>query len=139
MQNVGSIFRTADALAIDEVILSGYSPCPPRPEISKTALGAEELIPWRYVEDPLHEITAMSSNGIWMLALEQTTESEPLLSIRNLTNDWCLIAGSETVGLDDSILSVAHQTIHIDQYGQKHSFNVSVAVAIALHRLSFEV
>jgi tRNA G18 (ribose-2'-O)-methylase SpoU len=139
MQNVGSIFRTADALAIDEVILSGYSPCPPRPEISKTALGAEELIPWRYIEDPLHEITTMSSKGIWMVALEQTTESEPLLSVKRPTTDWCLIAGSETVGLDDSILSVTHQTIHIDQYGQKHSFNVSVAVAIALHRLSFEV
>ena len=139
MQNVGSVFRTADALAIDEVILSGYSPCPPRPEISKTALGAEMLVPWRYVDDPSHQITTMKSREVLMIALEQTTQSESLLSFARPTTDWCLLAGSETVGLDDEILSLVHQTVHIDQYGEKHSFNVSVAVAIALHRLSFEV
>lgn len=139
MQNVGSVFRTSDALAIDEVILSGYSPCPPRPEISKTALGAEEIIPWRYVDDPIHEIIELQSNGMNLIALEQTTHSESLLSIARPSVDWCLLAGSETVGLDDELLSRVNQTIHIDQYGQKHSFNVSVAVAIALHRLSFEV
>jgi tRNA G18 (ribose-2'-O)-methylase SpoU len=139
MQNVGSVFRTADALAMDEVILSGYSPCPPRHEISKTALGAEMHIPWRYVENPPCELRTLKSKGIHLIALEQTTDSKSLLSVERPDADWCLLAGSETVGLDDEVLAMVHQTVHIDQYGHKHSLNVSVAVALALHRLSFEV
>lgn len=138
MQNVGSIFRSSDAMAIDEVLLSGYTPCPPRPEISKTALGAEEHVPWRFVEDPISEIHKLQASDMKVIALEQTTSSQSILCDPPYSFHWCLLAGSETVGLEEELLLEVDQTVHIDQYGMKHSLNVSVAVAIALHRLSFE-
>lgn len=138
MQNVGSVFRSSDAMAMDEVLLSGYTPCPPRPEISKTALGAEEHVPWRYVEDPISEIRRLQESEMKVIALEQTTNSQSILTNTPYSFNWCLLAGSETIGLEEELLSEADHTVHIDQYGIKHSLNVSVAVAIALHRLSFE-
>lgn len=81
MHNVGSVFRSADAFGISEIILSGYSPTPPRDEITKTAIGAEEFVNWRYVEDVLNEIENLKTSGYRIIGLEQTNDSISMLDL----------------------------------------------------------
>lgn len=132
--NVGSIFRIADALGATEVLLSGFTPIPPSEKITKTALGAEESVKWSHFNEASEVIDYLTQLHIQLIALEQTTKS---ISIQHLnredikTNRVCLVAGSETVGVSEDILAVSDVHIHIDQFGEKHSLNISVAVGIA--------
>lgn len=146
LYNVGSIFRTSDGFGVTKIICSGYTPYPPLggsdtrlphvqqkalAQIHKTALGAEHTVPFEYIEDP-HEF--LSGCRMPIYALEQTKTST---DIRHFTpdNEFVLILGEEVNGIPNDLLSYCHATLEIPMCGQKESFNVSVAAAIALYQL----
>lgn len=133
MHNVGSAFRSADAFGIKGIILSGYTPTPPRPEISKTALGADESVLWRSFSSADEALNELRTNDYELIGLEQTDNSELISDLNvNSSDKLCLIMGNEVSGIDDELLPHIKTFAEIPQYGQKHSFNVSVAAGIAL-------
>lgn len=133
MHNVGSILRTADAFLMEEVILAGITGRPPHPEISKTALGAEESVKWRHVDDAVAEVVSMREKGWKICVLEQTHNSIELQAFQPSTDcRWLLVAGNEVEGVDQRIVDMADVVIEIPQCGVKHSLNVSVSAGIAM-------
>ncbi len=136
MHNVGSVFRSADAFGISEIILSGYSPTPPRPEINKTAIGAEEFVKWSYMEDGTEAINQLKEDGYYIAGLEQTTDSISLPDFEPQSIEKiCIVLGNEVTGIDDELLPLIDQFIAIPQFGQKHSLNVSVAAGVVLYAM----
>jgi tRNA G18 (ribose-2'-O)-methylase SpoU len=136
LHNVGSVFRSSDAFGISELILTGYTPTPPRPEINKTAIGAEEFVKWKHYDTATEIITHLKKEGYSILGMEQTTNSIALneLNIADY-NKICLVMGNEVTGIDSEILDLMDEFVAIPQYGQKHSLNVSVAAAVMLYAL----
>lgn len=135
MWNVGSMFRTADAAGIEKIILSGYTAVPPRREIDKTALGAQNSVPWEHHPDPLPFLDAMKKKGVGLFGLEITEGSRPYNDIAIRDFPLCLIVGNEVEGIEDEVLSLCDGVIEIPQYGSKHSLNVAVAAGIALFEM----
>ncbi len=136
LHNVGSVFRSSDAFGISELILSGYTPTPPRDEITKTAIGAEKYVEWSFVNDIKTEITNLKNSDFKILGLEQTDESISMLDLElTLDHSICLIMGNEVSGIDDEILPLVDEFVAIPQYGHKHSLNVSVATGVTLYAL----
>lgn len=135
LHNVGSIFRTADCFGITDLVLSGYTPYPPDPKLSKTALGADETVPWRRCESPTDLLEEFKRQDVLVCALEQTWDSTPIQQFTPPVQPVCLVIGNEVSGIDPDLLSLADLSLEIPQFGTKHSFNVSVAVGIALYSL----
>lgn len=141
MHNVGSLFRTSDAFAVEEIVLAGISGCPPHPEISKTALGAEESVAWRHVDDAVQECRLLQSQGWKVCVLEQTHSSVELSSFTGISNSngetvkYLLVVGNEVEGVNQQIVDLADVILEIPQCGVKHSLNVAASGAIALHHL----
>jgi len=135
MWNVGSMFRSADAAGIEKVILSGFTAVPPRKEIDKTALGAQNSVCWEHHPDPMPLLDTMKQEGISLFALEITTESRLYTDVTPEDFPLCLIVGNEVGGIDDEILSKCDGVLEIPQYGTKHSLNVAVASGIALFEM----
>ncbi|MDE6299176.1 MAG: RNA methyltransferase [Muribaculaceae bacterium] len=133
MYNIGAMFRTADAFMIREMILGGISGCPPHPEITKTALGAEESVEWRHVDDSFQEAVRMKGEGWKVCVLEQTHNSIPLGEFHPCEGErYLLVVGNEVKGVDQRIVDIADIVLEIPQGGVKHSLNVSVSAGIAL-------
>lgn len=133
MHNIGSIFRTADAFLVKELILGGISGIPPHPEIAKTALGAEDIVNWRYAEDILSEALRLKNEDWKICVLEQVHDSIPLQNFKPYKGEkLVLIVGNEVSGVDQRIVDIADYVIEIPQYGTKHSLNVSVSAGIAI-------
>lgn len=132
--NVGSFFRTCDAFAVEKIYLTGYTGHPPRKEITKTAIGAEEFVPWEHHADPIPIIQSLQKDGWHIIALEQTADAIPLESLPLPTN-ILLIVGHELTGVPSEILSHCSAVVHIPMLGKKESLNVAVAAGIALHYL----
>ena len=136
MYNVGAIFRTADAFLLNEIILCGITGRPPHPEITKTALGAEESVKWRYAENALVAVEDMKEEGWKICVLEQTHGSLPLQSFKpNDDERYLLVTGNEVNGVDQHIVDMADVVLEIPQLGVKHSLNVSVSTGIALWQM----
>lgn len=136
MYNIGSIFRTSDAFLVDEIILGGISGCPPHPEISKTALGAEETVEWRHVEDTVAAVRELKEQGWTICTLEQTHNSTPLGDFRPQRGvRYVLIVGNEVEGVDQRLVDMSDIVLEIPQHGVKHSLNVSSSASIALWHL----
>lgn len=136
MHNVGAVFRTADAFRIEQIVLCGITATPPHTLIHKTALGAEDSVPWHYEKDSLETVLRLKANGYRIWVLEQATgsippEQSPLQSDEKAV----LVAGNEVFGVRDEIISVADRCIEIPQFGTKHSLNVSVSCGIGLYTL----
>jgi len=132
--NVGSFFRTADAFGVEKIYLTGYTGLPPRREISKTALGADEWIPWEHRDDPMEVIEELKKDGWKIVALELTNKATNLSDYKT-PEKICLIVGHEVTGVPQELLSLADHHLQIPMEGQKESLNVSVAAGIALHHL----
>lgn len=133
MQNVGSLFRTADAFMIEEMILCGITGTPPHPDMSKTALGAERSVRWSYASDAVEEVQHRRRQGWKVVVLEQTTGSVELQNFIPVRGEkYMLVAGNEVQGVDQRIVEMADTVVEIPQSGTKHSLNVSVSAAIAL-------
>lgn len=134
-QNVGAIFRTADAFRVSEILLVGITPIPPHPLIHKTALGAEEVVPFKYYATCEEAVRRYRERGYEVWCLEQTAQSIPLSRSHLLGRRVLLVAGNEVHGVSDEVVRLADRSVEIPQYGTKHSLNVSVSVGIALHHL----
>lgn len=134
MHNVGAAFRSADAFGIHSILLSGYTPTPPRPEISKTAIGAEKHVNWKELKHIPSDINALKNSGYHIIGLEQTTDS---ILLPDYTippqKKICLVFGNEVTGIDEELLPLIDDFVEIPQYGHKHSLNVSVTVGVALY------
>ncbi len=134
MHNVGAAFRSAEAFGIQELLLSGFSPTPPRPEISKTAIGAEKHMDWKYLDSLSGQIQALKDDNFHFIGLEQTTNSTLLPDYSLPVNQKiCLVFGNEVTGIDEELMSYIDDYVEIPQYGHKHSLNVSVTVGVALY------
>lgn len=131
--NVGSFFRTADAFALENIYLCGYTPTPPHPEIFKTAIGATEAISWNHHEDVGATIEHLKEKGFLCVGVEQTDSSIPLH--KTAVSDGqpiALVFGNEVNGLTTEILPILDEVWEVPQYGTKHSLNVSVCGGIVL-------
>ncbi|MCH8556373.1 MAG: TrmH family RNA methyltransferase [Balneolia bacterium] len=136
MHNVGSAFRSCDALGAGELVLTGYTPQPPRPEISKTALGADESVVWKTPPNPIDEIKRLKTEGYRLIGIEQTKNSLLIDHLEVKPNDKIILFfGNEVTGLDDELLPLMENCYEIPQYGQKHSLNVSVSIGITLYHI----
>ena len=134
MHNVGSMLRTSDAFLVGEVVLAGITGRPPHPEISKTALGADESVRWRHADDSFAEAARMKGEGWKVVALEQAHGSVPLSDfVPEAGERYLLVAGNEVEGVDQRIVDIADAVVEIPQSGTKHSLNVAVSAGIALY------
>ena len=138
--NVGSLFRIADTIGVSEIILSGITPCPidrfdrPVKEIVKTALGAEQTIPWRYTDRTIDELGDLKKQGFSIVMLEQASGAVDYKT-RTLPEKAVFVVGNEVTGISAEVLALADVVIEIPLQGKKESLNVAVATAIALFRL----
>ncbi|MEY3385579.1 MAG: hypothetical protein RIR53_390 [Bacteroidota bacterium] len=136
LYNVGSIFRTCDAFRVDHVYLTGFTPAPPRPEISKTALGAELVVPHSYHRSATELIDVLRRQGHRIAAAEIAEGSRRASQLTIADYPLVLIMGNELTGVPDDILAACDMVIEIPMYGTKHSLNVSVAAGVLLSSLT---
>jgi tRNA G18 (ribose-2'-O)-methylase SpoU len=136
LYNVGSIFRTCDGALIEKLYLCGFTPCPPRREIEKTALGATQSVPWKYNPNAVQQLQVLKQRGNKICALELTTNSIPYYEIKGGDFPLCLVIGNELTGISKEIVELADLAIEIPMFGIKHSLNVAVASGVALFELS---
>jgi len=131
--NVGSVFRTADAFRLQGICLCGITSTPPHREIHKTALGATESVDWHYYKNTVDAITWLRSEGYTILALEQTDSGIALHEMHPEPGQkLAIVFGNEVHGINDSVLKTVDRCIEIPQFGTKHSLNVSVSVGIVI-------
>ena len=162
--NIGSAFRTSDAFKVDRIFLCGICAAPPSAEIHKSALGAEDAVPWEKVQDTLQLVEQLQTEGYTVVAVEQTENAVSLESFRIGANSpksgasmdgaqeagwqcgnskaaeagirYALIFGNEVDGVQQSVVDAADLSVIIPQYGTKHSLNVSVSIGVVLWELT---
>ena len=133
MHNIGSIFRTSDGFAIENIYLCGITAHPPHREIEKTALGATNSIEWSYYENTCDAINDLKTLGYKIIAIEQAENSTMLNDhIPDKTEKYALIFGNEVNGVSDEAMKMIDLCIEIPQFGTKHSFNIVVSAGIVL-------
>ncbi|MCC8019368.1 MAG: RNA methyltransferase [Rikenellaceae bacterium] len=133
LYNVGSVFRTCDAFAVERLCLCGITATPPDREIHKTALGAETTVEWSYYKDPVKAIEALRGVGYRIIAVEQAEGSVPLGDFNCRDGErYALVLGNEVFGVSDRCMEMCDTAIEIPQSGTKHSLNVSVAAGVVL-------
>ncbi len=133
MHNIGSIFRTSDAFAIEQICLCGISAQPPHREIEKTALGATQSVDWKYYNDVEQAVTQLQNDGYKVIAIEQAENSTMLNEFTPLSGErYALVFGNEVNGVSDEAMAKADGCIEIPQFGTKHSFNIVVSAGIVL-------
>lgn len=134
LHNVGTIFRTADGAGVEKIWLCGITGYPPQGGISKTALGAEDHVPWEYRENVLDVIKDLKKKGYQILLLEQMQGSVDHDQFRP-KSPVCLVIGNEVDGVADNLQSLADAAIEIEMDGIKNSLNVAVAFGVAVFQL----
>ena len=135
LYNVGSCFRTADAMLLERLVLTGYTPAPPRQEISKTALGATETVPWEHDADAVAAIRRLRSEGVTVYALEIAEGSMPIDRVPEIRFPAALVVGNEIAGVSQQVLEQCDYALEIPMFGVKHSLNVAVAFGIGVWEL----
>lgn len=133
LYNVGSIFRSADAFRVQQLVLTGFTPTPPRKEISKTALGADETVPWIYVPTAADAVTMLKDQGAKVLAVELTQNASCIMHHEFGIMHHALVLGNELTGVKQEVLDQCDGAVMIPMYGVKHSLNVAVAAGIAMY------
>lgn len=134
--NVGSVFRTADAFAIEKIIICGISATPPNREITKTAIGATESVVWEYIENVSDAVAQLKNEGYTIAGIEQTDASVLLTDYTFKTEKIAVVFGNEVDGVSDEVINELDVCIEIPQFGTKHSLNVSVCAGIVLWELA---
>ncbi|MEK7061665.1 MAG: TrmH family RNA methyltransferase [Patescibacteria group bacterium] len=130
LENIGSIFRTADALAVDKIFLCGISGKPPNHKISKTALGAEKTVSFEYYSQTWRLIEKLQKDKVNIISLEQSKKSVLYTKLK-YKFPLALIIGNEVKGISKRILEKSDKIIYLPMQGKKESLNVSVAFGIA--------
>ena len=132
LHNVGSVFRTCDAMAVEKLYLGGITAKPPHREIQKTAIGATESVKWEYVEIAEAVVLKYKNLGYKIIAVEQTVNSKDLTKYKWNDEKTMIIFGNEVNGVQQNIIDMADLSIEIPQWGTKHSLNISVSAGIIL-------
>jgi len=131
--NIGSVFRTCDALLIEKIFLCGITATPPNKEIHKAALDAEKSVIWEYLLETEDVVIRLKEEGYKVFAVEQVHNSIMLPDFNSAENEkLALIFGNEVKGVQQSVIELCHGVIEIPQFGTKHSFNISVCAGIVL-------
>lgn len=133
LNNIGSVFRTADAFLVKKIYLCGITAQPPHKDIQKTALGATDSVEWEYVEDIMEVVSKLQKEGVFVASIEQAELAVNLndFSIqKELT--YALIFGNEVKGVQQKVVSTSDAVIEIPQFGTKHSLNISVSVGVVV-------
>lgn len=133
LNNIGSVFRTADAFLIEKIYLCGITARPPHKDIQRTALGATDSVAWEYSESTIDVIQKLQKEGVYVAAVEQTKLSVPLQNF-NVTKGqtYAVVFGNEVKGVQQEVVSKSNGVIEIPQYGTKHSLNISVSAGVVL-------
>jgi 23S rRNA (guanosine2251-2'-O)-methyltransferase len=132
--NVGSMFRTADGAGLQDMVLCGISPVPGEQDLSRSALGAEHTVPWRYRPDVLSACREAAAQGFHILVLERTPRALPLFEYTP-PGPVALVIGNEVHGVHPRLLEISNTTLSIPMYGLKESLNAAVAFGIAVYHL----
>lgn len=133
LNNIGSIFRTADAFVVESIYLCGITACPPSVEIHKTALGAEDSVDWHYFEDVCEAINELKCKGYKICCIEQVEGSISLPQfIINDCEQYAVILGNEVKGVQQKVVDMSDCCIELPQCGTKHSLNVSITAGIVM-------
>ena len=133
LNNIGSVFRTADAFLIEKIYLCGITATPPHKEIHKTALGATDSVAWEYRESTLELLKELRAEGYTSLSVEQAENAVMLNDFKVEENKkYALIFGNEVKGVSQEVVSGSDLVLEIPQYGTKHSLNISVSVGIVV-------
>ena len=136
--NIGSVFRSADAFRVEHVALCGICSTPPHREIHKTALGAENSVSWSYHENTAECLRGLKDKGYRIFAVEQVDDSIKMGSNQCslLSGPCAIVLGNEVEGVQETLLPLCDGALEIPQYGTKHSLNVSCAAAIVIWEFS---
>jgi tRNA G18 (ribose-2'-O)-methylase SpoU len=133
LNNIGSVFRTADAFLIKKIYLCGITARPPHKDIQKTALGATQTVDWVYAEDTLTLVNELKKDGIKVLSIEQAEDSIFLNAFKPEQNStYAFIFGNEVKGVQQSVVNASDAVLEIPQLGTKHSLNISVTAGICV-------
>ncbi|NOU16715.1 MAG: RNA methyltransferase [Bacteroidales bacterium] len=133
LNNIGSVFRTSDALLVEKIVLCGISGTPPHKEIHKTALGAEESVEWEYFETTVDAVIKLKKDGYKIISLEQTSDSIDLIKYQPEQGArYALVFGNELRGVEQNVVNISDECIEIPQFGTKHSFNIAISAGIVL-------
>ncbi len=131
--NIGSVFRTSDALLVEKIYLCGITATPPNKEIHKTALDAEKSVDWEYTENTEDAVTKLQREGYKVYAIEQVENSISLPVFQPEKNEKiAVVFGNEVKGVKQPVVNICDGSIEIPQFGTKHSFNISVSAGIVL-------
>ncbi|WP_299256137.1 RNA methyltransferase [uncultured Aquimarina sp.] len=133
LNNIGSVFRTADAFLVKKIYLCGITATPPHKDIQKTALGATDTVDWEYCQNTLDLVNILQSKNIKILSIEQA-ENAIMLNNFNPKSDqtYAVIFGNEVKGVQQEVVSASNTVIEIPQYGSKHSLNISVSAGVVI-------
>ncbi|MGI9560723.1 MAG: RNA methyltransferase [Flavobacteriaceae bacterium] len=133
LNNVGSIFRSADAFRIQHIYLCGITATPPHKDIQKTALGSTEAVDWSYAKDTLAVVEKLQSVNVKVMAIEQAQNATVLQDFYpNNQSIYALVFGHEVKGVNQAVVNQCDGVIEIPQYGTKHSLNIAVSGGVVL-------
>ncbi len=131
--NVGAVFRTADAFRVSEIFLCGITPIPPHKDIQKTALGATESVAWRHADSAVQAVTTLRESGAHCYAVEQVKGATFLDEVKpNPTQTAVLVLGNEVKGVSQEVIDVCNTAVEIPQLGTKHSLNVATSAGVVM-------
>ena len=139
LHNIGSVFRTCDAMAVEKLYLCGITATPPHREIRKTAIGASESVNWEYQKNAIEVIKKYKKLGYQIIAIEQTYNAISLENFNWNNEKTLLIFGNEVNGVDQDLINESDISIEIPQWGTKHSFNISVSAGIILWSIKMQI
>ncbi len=133
LNNIGSVFRTADAFLVKKIYLCGITAKPPHKDIQKTALGATDSVDWEYAENIMEVIAKLQSEGVFVASIEQAEQAVNLndFSIKNEMT-YAVVFGNEVKGVQQKVVTASDAVIEIPQFGTKHSLNISVSVGVVV-------
>ncbi len=133
LNNIGSVFRTADAFLIERIYLCGITATPPHKDIRKTALGATESVDWEYRKNTLELIKDLQNEGVKTIAVEQAENATMLNKfVINAGETMAFVLGNEVKGVDQEAVSACDEVLEIPQFGTKHSLNISVSAGVVV-------
>lgn len=133
LNNIGSVFRTSDAFAIEKIYLCGITAQPPHKDIHKTALGSTESVEWKYEENILTLIDKLKADGITIVSIEQAENSVMLQDFEvDKQKKYAVILGNEVKGVQQTVVDASDFCVEIPQFGTKHSLNISVSCGVVL-------